>query len=79
MKESVMLIYVAVRGDPVDVWAPVKAVHEHGDCYRVMGSSPDPGHDHWQFSSGDIVRCESYTSYEGEAGLVARSGCECEA
>ena len=74
--KNTTLIYVAVEGLGVELWQPVQAVLEHGNCYRVLESSPDPEHDYWQFSSGDIVRCESHTFAEGEHGLVARGRCE---
>lgn len=75
---SKTIIYVDVPGKPVKVWNPVEAVHVRGDCYLVLESSPDPERVYWQFGSGDIVRCESYTFYEGETGLVARAKCECD-
>ena len=74
--EEHTLIYVVVEGFPGGLLQPVKSVHLHGDCYRVLESSPDPEHDYWQFSSGDEVRCESHTFAEGEVGLIARDKCE---
>lgn len=74
--EEFTLIYVAVKGYSVDVWQPVKAIHIHDNCFRILESSSDPEHDYWEFSYDDVVRCENYIFSEGENGLVARSKCK---
>lgn len=77
MERPITLIYVneSTRiGTPS--WHPIEAVHEHGDCYRIISLDPDPEHSYWEFSTDDVVRCESHKFAEGEFGLVARSKCE---
>ncbi len=69
--EHASQIYVALLDEGVDVWRPVQAVCEHGDCYRIISSNPDPEDESWQFLEGDVVRCRSRTFTGGEIGLVA--------
>ena len=55
--------------EAVDVWRPVKATRLSADTYRVEGEVPD--REEWAFAPGTVVRCESKTFSEGEAGLTA--------
>ena len=74
--ENFDLIYVDVKGYPVKVWQPVKAVRVHENCYRILESSSDPEHGYWQFSYNDVVRCEKSYFSEDESGLIAFAICE---
>ncbi len=69
--ENLAQIYVALLGEGVDVWRPVQAIHERGDLYRIISPNPDAEDERWQFSSGDVVRCERRAFSSGGEGLVA--------
>ena len=72
------LIYVSVttytHPNTLD-WYPVKAFHEHENCYRILESSADPEHEYWKFSLNEIVRCYDYKFAENEFGLIAVEKC----
>ena len=71
------LVFVEVVGFPGGLLTPVRAVREHGNCYRLLESSRDPEHDVWKFTEGAIVQCERHEFSEGEYGLVAVATCIC--
>lgn len=51
-------IYVYLLNEGTDVWRPVQA-EKLSDClFRIVSKNPDPGDEKWQFSTGDIVKCE---------------------
>ena len=70
------IIYVSVKGSPVDVWHPIKSIRVSDDCYRIAESNPDPEHWCWQFDLGDVVRCKNHAFAEGEIGLTAYAKCK---
>ena len=57
------------------IWQPVRAVHEHGNCYRIMESSSDCEHEYWQYAFNDIVICNNNKFAENEFGLIAIEKC----
>jgi len=63
-------IYVYLLDEGVHVWRPVEASHRGGDQYEIVSLNRDPEDEHWQFASGDIVRCKLQRLSEGER-LVA--------
>jgi hypothetical protein len=77
MSNDAILIYVAdlTRRNWLS-WCPVRAIHKYGDCYEITEENPDPEHIYWEFSTGDVVKCEEYTFAENEIGLVARAKCD---
>ena len=70
MNPSPVTIYVYLLDEGVDVWRPVEAAHLGDDRYRITSVNVDPSDEHWQFSTGDIVRCSSQALSGGPA-LVA--------
>ena len=64
-------IFVALIGEGTDVWRPVEAepVDSHGFC--ITGQNPDPDGEVWEFTQGELVRCEHRTFSGGSPGLVA--------
>ncbi len=75
MSENTFIIYVAVKYSRRPDWYPVQAVHERENCYRIVETNPDPEHLYWEFSEGDVVKCEKHIFAENEVGLVARVKC----
>lgn len=51
-------IYVYLFDEGTDVWRPVEAVHVSDDRYRITGTNSDPDDEHWEFQTGEVVRCE---------------------
>lgn len=74
------LIYVDVKyfDHSGKFWEPVQSIQVHEKCYEILESSTDPEHVYWEFTLGDIVRCETNKFAEGEFGLIAVSKCECQ-
>jgi hypothetical protein len=72
------LIYIDVKGYPGKHWLAVQSIKMHENCYKVLEESEDPEHEYWEYTLGDIVRCETNEFAEGEFGLIAVSKCECQ-
>lgn len=64
-------IYVSLLDEGVDVWRPVEASFKEADIYTIVGKNPDPEDEHWQFTTGQSVRCRWETFADGKTGLVA--------
>jgi len=64
-------ILVALIGEGVDVWRPVEAEPVNSDSFRITGSNPDPDGEVWEFTRGELVRCEQRSFSGGSSGLVA--------
>ncbi len=62
-------IYVALRGEGVDVWRPVEATNEGGLAFRISDTEAPLGAD-WEFAPGTRVRRE-WRDLSGERALVA--------
>jgi len=62
------VIYVPLVGEGTHVWRPVAATHVGDNRYQIMGMAP--ADEHWQFSRGQVVRCEERALSGGEC-LVA--------
>lgn len=73
-KSEKTLIYVRVEC-LIQHWHPVRAIHEHEDCYRIIDTNPDPEHFYLRFSFGDIVQCKENEFAENEFGLIAVEKC----
>ncbi len=63
-------IYVYLEDEGTDVWRPVLAIPLGNDCYKILSEHEDPEDEHWQFLTGETVRCCMKELYEGPA-LVA--------
>ena len=50
-------IFVALLEEGTAVWRPVQAEALGKDLFRIVSRNPDPEDEHWEFSSGEIVRC----------------------
>ena len=57
-------IYVRLLDESVDVWKPVTARHLTANVYRIVGPKADES-ETWQFTSGEVVTCESVESADG--------------
>ncbi len=67
-------IYVYLPNENVDVWRPVEAEQESELLYRIVSENKDTEDEKWEFSCGDLVRCEFKLLSEGndyEEKLVA--------
>jgi hypothetical protein len=42
-----------------DVWRPVDSIPVAGDIYKIVAKNHDPEDEHWEFATGDEVRCEA--------------------
>jgi hypothetical protein len=67
-------IYVYLLDEGTDVWRPVEAEHVGGEQYRILSANADPEDEHWQFQTGEVVRCETRKLSEG-THLVAVQAC----
>ena len=63
-------IHVYLLDEGTDVWRPVSAELIRDDIYRITGQPPDDT-EHWEFMSGDTVRCKQQNFGGGKTGLVA--------
>jgi hypothetical protein len=63
-------IHVYLLEEGTDVWRPVSAEFIRDDIYRITGKPADDT-EHWEFATGDIVRCKQQNFSGGKAGLVA--------
>lgn len=66
-------IYVYLKDEGVDVWRPVEAIPLDDGIYRIVSGNTEPETEAWEFSKGDLVRCELKTlhSVAPRACLVA--------
>ena len=64
-------IYVRLLGEGTEVWRPVDTTHENSGLYRIIGQNPDPSDESWEFTTGDLVKCENRVSSGGSRGLAA--------
>jgi hypothetical protein len=65
-------IFVSLLDEGVDVWRPVRAVHLHGNVYRIADQSYDNEVETWQFVPGDEVFCEMIDSNDGRIFAATR-------
>jgi|WetSurMetagenome_2_1015567.scaffolds.fasta_scaffold488132_1 hypothetical protein len=67
MKENhpIENIYVALLGENVDVWRPVKAQSMGRRRYRILEQPYDADIEKWEFEPGETVICENIDSDEG--------------
>jgi hypothetical protein len=63
-------IYVSLLDEGTDVWRPVEAEHVSDNRYRIVSTNSDPDDEHWEFQTGEVVRCE-LRDLSGEKCLVA--------
>jgi hypothetical protein len=50
-------IHVRLLDEAVDVWRPVQARRLDTGTYEIVSVNDDPDVDHWEFTTGDTVRC----------------------
>lgn len=67
---AVRKIYVRLLDEGVEVWRPVRALHQFDDVYVIL-SEPVEG-EKWEFESRSSVRCQPKTFSDGSEGLVAK-------
>ena len=67
---TVRKIYVRLVDEGVDVWRPVRALHQVDDVFDIL-SEPVEG-EKWEFESRSSVRCGLHTFSDGSEGLVAK-------
>ena len=53
-------IYVYLLDEGVDVWRPIQAEKLSNNLFRIVSKNPDLEDEKWQFSTGDIVKCEEH-------------------
>jgi hypothetical protein len=64
-------IYVYLLGEGTDVWRPVQAKKLSDKLFRIVSQNTDPENEKWQFSTGDIVKCEERILSNSKKCLVA--------
>jgi len=52
------------------VWRPVIAERIRKDVFRIIGENEDPEDERWEFSTGQLVRCEERV-FAGGPALIA--------
>jgi len=55
---TIAQIYVYLLDEGTDVWRPVDAIQVGDATYEIVGGNGDPEVEHWEFATGDLVRCE---------------------
>lgn len=73
---DVTTIYVALNNEGVEVWRPVHAASLGEGTFQIVSANNNPADEHWQFSSGAVVRCETRVFSDGQSGLVAIAAAE---
>lgn len=63
-------IYVALLGEGNDAWRRVEAIYEGEDSYTIISVNNDPN-EHWEYATGERVRCRSIVLPSAEHVLVA--------
>lgn len=66
------VIYVALLGEGVDVWRPVRAERLGGRFYRIVPQPYDRETETWEFEPGETVECEYIE--EGDGPILAATG-----
>ncbi len=66
---GVKKIYVRLLDEGVDVWRPVRAVHQADDVYRIVSDAVES--EQWEFPSGSLVRCRREKLSDREEEFVA--------
>jgi hypothetical protein len=69
-QDDLTTVYVYLLDEGVDVWRPVQARGLGDDRYQLVSVNSDPDDEHWEFNTGDVVRCEIRQLSGGHA-LVA--------
>jgi hypothetical protein len=64
-------IYVYLLDEGTDVWRPVQAEKLNNKLYRIVSNNPDPENEKWQYSTGEIVKCEERLFSNSKKCLVA--------
>ena len=67
---NAVTIYVALIGEGLDVWRPVKAEHVRDSVYKIVDQAYDKDDETWEFVPGDVVECRFLELSDG-ATLVA--------
>lgn len=70
-QEKQVQIFVALLGEGVDVWRPVNAIAKENGIYQIISENRAPDDEHWEFTTGDLVRCVEKQFSESPSGLVA--------
>ena len=53
-----IVIHVALLDEGTLVWRPVDAIALGNSLYQIVSENPNPDGEHWEFTTGDKVRCE---------------------
>ncbi len=64
-------IFVALLDEGTPVWRPVEAIAVDDQIYQIISKNPHPDDEHWEFTSGEIVRCVSRALSAASPVLVA--------
>lgn len=65
-------IFVHLLDEPVEAWRPVQAIEKGDGLYKIVSErSFEPADEHWEFTTGDIVRVREQRFGEGRVELVA--------
>ena len=64
-------IYVYLLDEGTDTWRPVKAEKLSDNTFQIVSQNSDPEDEKWQFSTGDIVKCEERILSNSQKCLVA--------
>jgi hypothetical protein len=64
-------VYLALLDEGTEVYRPMDAVWRREDVFEILTENCCPEDEHWQFSTGDLVRCREQTFSDGASELVA--------
>lgn len=70
MNDDQVRIYVPFVDEGVEVWRPVDTELVSESVYRIS-DIPEPSDEQWQFTRGQLVRCEQRRFSDGQLGLAA--------
>lgn len=69
---ELVVVYVELLDEGVDVWRPVRAIRLTEETYRIIEQPYDREIETWRFEPGDEVFCEMIEMYEGRALTATR-------
>ena len=70
--ETPIQIFIRLLDEPVDAWRPVQAIEMGVGHYRIVSErSFEPADEHWEFTTGDIVRVRERDFGDNRVELVA--------
>ncbi len=64
-------VYVPLLNEGVDVWKPLKALHQKENIYKIVSENSSSSDELWQYNLNDLVKCKTKKFEDGKVALVA--------